>query len=182
LRLVDPAAPRLTRPDWLAVIFTAGLLSTLAFVTYARRSGPLPEEGRLHELFPKKEITVTIEGCVAHPGSYVLNPGARLKDLLALAQPLEQAKLDGLKSCLIDGQKIVISEVRFITVWVEGAVAHPRFYTLPEGARLGDLLRQVDLSDDAVTYKLKKREVLVDRQTVVIPHRQRARRAPSMLH
>lgn len=124
--MVDPTGPRLTRTDWLAVAFTAGLLLTLAYTTYVRRPGALPEGGAVYELRPSKQIS----------------------------------------------QK----ELGTITVWVEGAVAHPRFYTLAEGSTVGDLLRQVELSDQAVTYKLKRREVLEDRQIVTIPHRQRSKR------
>ncbi len=92
-----------------------------------------------------------------------------------MAQPLENAILDGLKSRLVDGQHVTIAEQRYIRVWVDGAVTHPCFYDLPEGARLGQLLRQIELADDAVTYKLKKRDVLVDQQVVKIPHRVRKR-------
>ncbi len=163
---------KLSPNEWMVVLATTGLLLTLTLTTFLHRipptaNAPLPQVER--------HITVHISGAVAQAGSYTLKAGARMSELLELARPLDGAILPKGNRRLSNELTVEILEAKTITVWVEGAVLHSRFYTMKQGSRVGDLLKEVELAPDAVTYSLRKRTPLADRQTLVIPHRKRRR-------
>ncbi|MBS0622521.1 MAG: SLBB domain-containing protein [Verrucomicrobia bacterium] len=126
-------------------------------------------------------LTVSIEGAVAFPGLYTLAKGSILADLLQMVEPSKKADLADFdaKHPLREGEHIVVPEKRNIRVFVQGAVPHPRPYEIEEGMTMGQFLRTIELSSEAVTYSLPKRQVLQEGQVIQVPSRKRGRKSLS---
>ncbi|WP_214874536.1 helix-hairpin-helix domain-containing protein [Exiguobacterium sp. CH10] len=56
-----------------------------------------------------------------------------------------------------------------IVVYVTGAVESPNVYTVPEGARVGDVLSLAVLTDEADPERLNLAQLLVDGVKIIVP-------------
>lgn len=63
----------------------------------------------------------------------------------------------------------VTAERLEIVVYVTGAVESPDVYTLPEGARIGDVLSLAVLTDEADPEQLNLAQILVDGVKIIVP-------------
>lgn len=64
-----------------------------------------------------------------------------------------------------------------IVVYVTGAVESPNVYTVPEGARVGDVLSLAVLTDEADPEQLNLAQLLVDGVKIIVPKKGEAPKA-----
>lgn len=154
--------------EWAAVVALTCLTALLAVVSL-RTSDPIPIASTRRPL----HVSAEIEGRVRFPGTYAFPLGARVQDLLELAQPLSDANLKGVRrgTKLREGHYLEIGTLPTITVQVEGAVRQEGQVRVPVGTRLIDLLGVVSFSKNADLRALKKKRRLKDGETVFIPSR-----------
>lgn len=156
--------------EWLIISLLVAVLLMLTFITLLWKRQELPPTATSHEI-ANEFVQVTISGAVQKPGSYEFKKGVMLKELLALAQPLPEANLDGLRvnSRLRDGQVVKIQIQKWITVHLEGAVEQPGPFKIKQGAFLQDLTDLVAFASNADTDKLQKKRRLKDQEVIVVP-------------
>jgi protein involved in polysaccharide export with SLBB domain len=163
--------------EWAGLLLLCGLLvAVIAGVTYHRlRSCPPAIDESARPLLSRRMVTVRISGAVQQPGGYQLRDGSKVKDLVQVAGLLPDSDLDSLdlERPLRSREHVRLPVLHWITVYVEGAVAEPGAVTLPEGVTMGDLLKRLTLTEQAQTRNLRRRQLLADQQTVVIPRRRR---------
>lgn len=154
--------------EWAAVVALACLTALLAVVSL-RTSDPINTASERRPVY----VSVEIEGRVRFPGTYALPLGARVQDLLELAQPLVDANLKGIRrgTKLREGHYLQIGTLPTIMVHVEGAVRQEGQVQVPVGTRLIDLLGVVAFSKDADLKAVKKKRRLKDGETVFVPSR-----------
>ncbi|MCG7458985.1 ComEA family DNA-binding protein [Corynebacterium tuberculostearicum] len=116
LLAVDYPRPRLRISPWqacaVAVILVIGVVVWLGINARSEESSGMPDPAALSEAPSEEpsEIIVSVIGEVAEPGLKTLEPGARVADALAAAQPLPGAETMALNHAqrLSDGQQLHI--------------------------------------------------------------------------
>lgn len=116
LLAVDYPRPRLRISPWqacaVAVILVIGVVVWLGIKARSEESSGMPEPAALSDAPSEEpsEIIVSVIGEVAEPGLKTLEPGARVADALAAAQPLPGAETMALNHAqrLSDGQQLHI--------------------------------------------------------------------------
>lgn len=116
LLAVDYPRPRLRISPWqacaVAVILVIGVVVWLGINARSEESSGMPEPAALSGAPSEEpsEIIVSVIGEVAEPGLKTLEPGARVADALAAAQPLPGAETMALNHAqrLSDGQQLHI--------------------------------------------------------------------------
>ena len=116
LLAVDYPRPRLRISPWqacaVAVILVIGVVVWLGINARSEESSGMPEPAALSEAPSEEpsEIIVSVIGEVTEPGLKTLEPGARVADALAAAQPLPGAETMALNHAqrLSDGQQLHI--------------------------------------------------------------------------
>ena len=116
LLAVDYPRPRLRISPWqacaVAVILVIGVVVWLGINARSEESSGMPEPAALSEAPSEEpsEIIVSVIGEVTEPGLKTLEPGARVADALAAAQPLPGAETLALNHAqrLSDGQQLHI--------------------------------------------------------------------------
>ena len=116
LLAVDYPRPRLRISPWqacaVAVILVIGVVVWLGINARSDESSGMPEPAALSDAPSEEpsEIIVSVIGEVAEPGLKTLEPGARVADALAAAQPLPGAETMALNHAqrLSDGQQLHI--------------------------------------------------------------------------
>ncbi len=116
LLAVDYPRPRLRISPWqacaVAVILVIGVVVWLGINARSEESSGMPEPAALSDAPSEEpsEIIVSVIGEVAEPGLKTLEPGARVADALAAAQPLPGAETMALNHAqrLSDGQQLHI--------------------------------------------------------------------------
>ncbi|MDV2434275.1 helix-hairpin-helix domain-containing protein [Corynebacterium tuberculostearicum] len=125
LLAIDYPRPRLRISPWqacaVAVILVIGVVVWLGINARSEESSGMPEPAALSDAPSEEpsEIIVSVIGEVAEPGLKTLEPGARVADALAAAQPLPGAETMALNHAqrLSDGQQLHILP--------SGAAPHP---------------------------------------------------------
>jgi protein involved in polysaccharide export with SLBB domain len=158
--------------DWWMVCAIVVVLASLGLIGLLNRQPKL--EKSVFCLAPSPKVSV--EGAVALPGTYQMGADATVADLLELAEALEGADLKGIrvKRRLKEGERLVIPERSVVRVVVTGEVEREGEYELFAPASVGDLLRNVSLTEMAQTRSLKRREPLAEGMEIQIPRRKRA--------
>ena len=158
--------------EWLAVVAILGLLIVFIGVSYFSRESTLPTKGSPYHLIPPT-IEVTVRGAVERSETFVLPRSARMKDVLELALPTENADLRRLKpeTKLRDGRVIVIKEYPMINVCLYGEVLRPGIFRLRKGTRLKDLAELDLFTDHADLSSLQKQRRLKQGDNIKIPSR-----------
>lgn len=116
LLAIDYPRPRLRISPWqacaVAVILVIGVVVWLGINARSEESSGMPEPAALSEAPSEEpsEIIVSVIGEVTEPGLKTLEPGARVADALAAAQPLPGAETMALNHAqrLSDGQQLHI--------------------------------------------------------------------------
>lgn len=116
LLAIDYPRPRLRISPWqacaVAVILVIGVVVWLGINGRSEESSGMPEPAALSDAPSEEpsEIIVSVIGEVAEPGLKTLEPGARVADALAAAQPLPGAETMALNHAqrLSDGQQLHI--------------------------------------------------------------------------
>ena len=116
LLAVDYPRPRLRISPWqactVAVILVIGVVVWLGINARSEDASGMPEPAALSDTPSEEpsEIIVSVIGEVAEPGLKTLEPGARVADALAAAQPLPGAETLALNHAqrLSDGQQLHI--------------------------------------------------------------------------
>ena len=116
LLAIDYPRPRLRISPWqacaVAVILVIGVVVWLGINARSEESSGMPEPAALSDAPSEEpsEIIVSVIGEVAEPGLKTLEPGARVADALAAAQPLPGAETMALNHAqrLSDGQQLHI--------------------------------------------------------------------------
>ena len=116
LLAVDYPRPRLRISPWqacaVAVILVIGVVVWLGINARSEESSGMPDPAALSEAPSEEpsEIIVSVIGEVAEPGLKTLEPGTRVADALAAAQPLPGAETMALNHAqrLSDGQQLHI--------------------------------------------------------------------------
>ncbi|WP_214782250.1 helix-hairpin-helix domain-containing protein [Exiguobacterium sp. s183] len=73
---------------------------------------------------------------------------------------------------IVESEEVVPAETverLEIVVYVTGAVESPNVYTVPEGARVGDVLSLAVLTDEADPEQLNLAQLLVDGVKIIVP-------------
>ncbi len=153
---------RLTTPEWLAC---ATILSVLLYLTtLSYLSQPPDSLFEREEVHTTPEVSVTITGEVAFPGTYRLEKGTTLSEALDRAglTHLSYTKRHKTTRKLKRSESIHIPTAQLITVEVSGEVPLPGSYLVPKGSKERDLYTLLGLPSDSS----KK---LSDGDTVHIP-------------
>jgi len=164
------SSPKLPFHEWIIISLLIALMLSLAAVTYFRDRDTLPETGQPLAI-DSDTFKVTIHGAVSKPDTYTLKRGASLQVLLDLAEPLPNADLSKLKlkRKLKADESFYIPSKKLITVYLEGAVADIGPIQIYEGSSLHDLSEKIDLLPNADKRSLKKKRLLKDEETIVVP-------------
>lgn len=162
-----PTPTRLRPSEWL---FTSTLLLILAALILianiqARRFSVDPS------LAPPP-VAITIDGLVSKPGTYLIELGTPLSEVLRKARPKRFADLSAIDPSLriTTPLQLHIAPLTHLTIHLQGAVQQPGPLTVPVGTRLSDLKKLTSLSKSADLAFLKKRRLLLHEETIVIPH------------
>ena len=170
---------RLPFHEWVIVSLLVIAFLTLALVTQFKQAAPLPPVQNSH-LLVDDSIVVTIKGAITRPGDYSFKRGARLKELLAQAEPLPEADLESIKSNskMRDGQIIKIASQRWITIQVEGAVESPGAMRVKHGTNRNELIEQLSLLPEADVSKLQTKRLLRNGEVLQVPVKKAPRSIP----
>jgi len=152
--------------EW--AITGALLLFVLSLVIIAKIQASRFSVGTL-VLPPPVEVIVT--GAVKKPGTYPTQPGTPLREVLRKAKPL---RLADVKSIDPDFRvqapmKLEIPVLTHISIIVRGAVENPGPLTVPAGTKISDLKKYVRIRPEADAVFLKKRRMISEGETVVVP-------------
>ena len=163
--------PQLAVHEWLAIIIIMGCFATLTCLSLIYdKSMPDNAPGIPHYLKPQY-IEVLVQGAVVEPGSYKMNANAKLKDLIALANPRPEADLRHLKleGKLRNGQVVKIQARQHIDIYVSGAVENPGKLRVPQGTKLYELSNYTQLSTQADVNKINRKRILKSEEVIVVP-------------
>lgn len=160
--------------EWLAVIAIMGFLIMLTALSMLG-SGDLEDLdlGAPHHLKPQF-FEVLIQGAVTKPGSYQVPVEARIKEIVALAEPSPEADLKGIKatSKVRNGQVINVPAKEMIEIKVSGAVkGKAQTVKIPRGTRLNELEAYVAFDGKADIAKLDRKRYLRNGEEVVVPYK-----------
>ncbi len=155
--------------EWIIVSL---LIITLCLLTYVSlgRNVSLPPANTTAEL-TSDVVQVSISGAVANPGSFELKKGSKLKDLLALAEPITEADLSKIKpnARLKDGQTIKIPALIWLNIHVIGAIEEEeQLLCVLKGTKLQDIVEKIEFAPNADIAKLQKKRLLKDGETVEV--------------
>lgn len=168
---VKPERPQLAVREWIAVVVIIGCFTTLTCISYFNDAS-LPEttSGMPHYLKPQ-QIEVLVQGAVAAPGSYKLDVNAKLKDVLTMAVPKQEADLRRIKpeGKLRNGQVVTIPARELIVVNLVGAVENPGKIQVPKGTKLNEIGNYTQLSSDADYDKINRKRILKNEEVINVP-------------
>ncbi len=163
--------PQLAVREWLAVIILIGAFTLITIVSFLNdRSIPENVNNNAHFLKPQ-HIDVHIQGAVINPGNYKLKIDSKLKDLLTLAIPNDEADLKLLKldSKLRNGQVVKVTVKPYISINVSGAVKNPGTILVPKGTSLRDISQYVQFTQGANLDKMNRKRILKDEENIHVP-------------
>lgn len=155
--------------EWFLV--ASLLLIMVSLVTISKISATKATSQLSVEEKNQKKVLVTVEGAVKKPGSYFIEVGSSIQDVLKITKPLPNADLK--KWLLLEeiqsDCRIEISELSEIVVSIKGAVVKPIELTLPVGSRICDLKSKILLSEDAEKAFFRRRKRLKNGDIICVP-------------
>jgi protein involved in polysaccharide export with SLBB domain len=161
--------------EWGIILLFCIILMVLSGIAIGRQSL------RQHTPFSPTEapmdslVHVSVKGAVTIAGKYDLAIGSTIQDLLNLsglspAADLSQIKL---KTKLKNGQRILVPERKWMTIYLEGAVENPGAMKIMSGIRCQELSSVLTLPPEADVKALqKRRHYLREGEVVHIPFKQ----------
>lgn len=152
--------------EWLAVSLTIGAVVLVCAISFFNDVG-----GGGSERVAEQGLEIHVVGAVRKPGSYHMAKGAKMAELLALAEPLAEADLRRMNSAapLRTGQVVHVAGRPQITVYLDGAVKEPGALSVSRGTRLSDLSERDLFHRDADPKALQRKRPLQDQEVVYIP-------------
>ena len=104
--------------EWMAVIFFIALMFVLTMATHSCNSDSIVSKETTSHAVINSNIEVFIEGEVEFPGRHEIKKGSKLKDLLLLAKPRQEADLSKIKlnGLLRKGQTVKIPILKMIKI------------------------------------------------------------------
>lgn len=152
--------------EWLAVSLTIGAVVLVCVISFFNDVG-----GGGREKIGWEGLEVHVMGAVSKPGSYQMEKGAKMSELLALAEPLVEADLRRInrEASLRTGQVVHIPARQQITVYLDGAVKAPGALTIGRGTPLSALAERDLFHRDADPKALQRKRPLQDQEVVYIP-------------
>jgi hypothetical protein len=137
---------------------------------------------RFHEHRKKNQLTacaetfvppvdIAISGEVTHPGIFSAVPGTKIADTIKKSRPKCFADLRGidLERPVEEPLELVIPRLSEIMIRIDGAIATPIELILPVGSRICDLKAKIEYAPDADLRFFRKRRLLKNGETIVIP-------------
>lgn len=169
----------LAAAEWLAVIVIMGFLTMLTVISLLAPSDADDLAlGMPHHLKPQY-YEVLIQGAVASPGSYQVPTDARVKDVVALADPLPEANIQALKatSKVRNGQVINVPIKEMLQIKISGAVAAGQSakVKVPRGTRLNELGKYIAYDEEADIAKMDRKRYLRNSEEIDVPYKRKAR-------
>lgn len=121
----------------------------------------------------QEKVAVTLTGAFSKPGTYWVQSGTTLGDVLKKGRPKRFADLRTYDlTCLIEAPlEVIVEELEEIVVYVEGAIEAPLELHLPTGTRLSDLKSKVSCLPEADITFFKGRRYLLDGERIIVPEK-----------
>lgn len=161
---------RLLIHEWMAIAALIGLLVLLTTFAFLSVDHPSVRVDPPHYAVDP-EIDVFVEGAVEHPGKHRIKRGSLVKDVLAVARPLQDADLNRIKpeSKVHKGRVIRVPYITSVIIYLEGAVKTSGQLLLPRGSRLRDLTSSIQFQEGANLRHLNKKRLLKDFEVITVP-------------
>lgn len=161
--------PKFTLHEWIAAIGIIILIFSLALISHFHKDEVLAVSGPPHHLL-NDDIEVLIEGAVKHPQHYTLKKGARVKEVLEMAQPLPEADLSKIKweTKIRDGQTIVVPLATMITIFLEGEIENPGPLLVKKGCRFCDIHSLIQFKAEADSKPFLKKRKLKNNEVITV--------------
>jgi hypothetical protein len=119
----------------------------------------------------RRSLKVTIEGCVAKPGDYLVEKGTPLGEVLRKAAPRRFADLKkvDLQTRVETPLQIQIEELKELTVFLQGSLGAPHSLKVPLRTRVCDLKKY--LSEQALIDPsfFKSKRMLKEGEILTLP-------------
>lgn len=159
--------PSLPVHEWLAITFIIFIVLSLALLSL-RPSEQLmlpPQQSLEHD-----RLEITIDGAVKHPGTYQVQQGSLLQEVISQAELSPDADLKRLKldKKLVKDQVVTVPRLKLLRIYIAGAVDNPGIIAMPKGSRMEDLVKHIQFQPDADIEKLPKKRRLKDGEIVTI--------------
>ena len=124
----------------------------------------------LSDFRPTKLVQVEISGEVLKPGSFEVEVGSSVGEVIKKARPKRFADLCGLDKDQIVCEKTVleIPKLKEIRVYVVGEVAQPYEFLVEPGTRVCQLKSKISLSENGDPAPLSSRRILADCEKITI--------------
>ena len=155
-------------------VLAASICSLFVFLAISSFYKPYPLTGKakVREVYAEavEHVQVLVKGHVKHPGSYWVERGSSLGDLLDRAEPLEFADLRRMKRStpLKRPRKIDIKELATVTIYFYGAVEEPGPHIVPAHTRLMDLPKFITFPDGADLSPLRRKRKVKSQEEFLI--------------
>lgn len=164
----DDSASLLAVREWFAVALIGGLLLLLTFFSVSGWQNV--SLGKKVDL-KSSSLDVFVEGAVAFPGLYRVEPGTSSLDLIAQAAPLPSADLRRFKvtSKVRNRQRIVVAVKPMILVklvWDKNVVEK---IFVPKGTRVAALKNYIPPRAVVDFAKLQQKRFLRDKEKIILP-------------
>lgn len=167
--MVNDQQSSLRLSEWILVGSFLLLFASSALIAKVNASQAPPLIKALPAI--EEKISISIEGAVRKPGTYLVRPATPLRKVLAKAKPKPFANLRSfdLDQPVETSLTLHIEELAEISVSIAGAVEAPVTLLLPPGTRIADLKAKLSLAPDADRSFFKKRRLLKDGEAIAIP-------------
>lgn len=161
---------RLYPSEWIVVFVLMGVMTILTLVSHSFESDKVFEcETESHEIYSKK-IKVTAEGEVEFPGSYEVEKGVKISELLDLAKPKSTAELSKIKmdATLRNNQKIILHPKKMLTIYFKFDDGTLEECKVSKGEKITDLKNKVAFKEELKVSWPKKRLYAKDGETILV--------------
>jgi len=157
--------PSLFPSEWLLV--TSLLLILCTLFVFSKIQASRTKECSTSVSIP---VEVMISGHVCKPGSYLVDLGTPVSEVIVKAKPKLFADLTGFSSDkrILGACSYYIEPQTELTIWVEGACTEEEMKVTP-GTRVCDLKQRIALNPYADLAFFKKRRRLSDKEIIKIP-------------
>ena len=162
---MNPPRSALCPSEWLLVASLLLILGTL-FV-FSKIKAFRTKEGTICATIP---VEVVVSGHVSKPGTYLVDPGTPVSEVIVKAKPKLFANLERFDSgARVPGACSYYIEPKLeLTVRVGGACVEEELKVIP-GTRICDLKKKITLQPGADLAFFKKKRRLADKETIKIP-------------
>ncbi len=157
--------------EWMAVIFFIAIMLLLTVSTHSCSSDSTAQsKEEIPHYVTSTNIEVFVEGEVEFPGRFEIKRGAKLKDLLLLVKPKQEADLSKLKLNVVlrKGQKIKIPTLKLIKIILIFPDDSKEERSFPKGTSFDELASKVGYKGRIKLLKSQKGRKLKDGEVIKI--------------